>query len=75
VRIKTKSLAAARWALGILRRRAAEPESAMPLPRLGDVCFGPMRERDEVALRGWVAGDDRTADRLRWVIGDGDLDS
>jgi hypothetical protein len=34
-----------------------------------------MSERDELALKGLVAGDDRAADVLRWEVGDGDLDS
>jgi hypothetical protein len=34
-----------------------------------------MSERDELALRGFVAADDRAADPLRWRVGDGDLDS
>jgi hypothetical protein len=34
-----------------------------------------MTERDELALKGFVAGDDRATDVLRWGVGDGDLDS
>ncbi len=75
MRIKTTSVAVVRWLLETLRRRVPEPRSAAPAPRLEGVCFGPMSERDELALKGFVAGDDRAADVLRWGIGDGDLDS
>jgi hypothetical protein len=75
VRIKTTSAAVAQWLLVTLRRRVPEPASAAPAQRLGGVCFGPMSERDELALNGFVAGDDRAADVLRWGVGDGDLDS
>jgi hypothetical protein len=34
-----------------------------------------MSERDELALKGFVAGDERAADPLRWPVGDGDLES
>ena len=74
VRIKTTSLAVARWLLATMRRRMPEPASAVPALRPGGVCFGPISERDELALKGLVAGDDRAADALRWGIGDGDLD-
>lgn len=74
-RIKTLPLAAARWLVVTLRRRAPEPASAVRAPRLGGVCFGPMSKRDELALKGFVAAGDRTADGLRWWVGDGDLDS
>jgi hypothetical protein len=75
VRIKTTSMAVARWLIATLRRRTPEPASASPAPRLEDVCFGPLSKRDEAALKGFVAGDGRAADGLRWGVGDGDLDS
>jgi hypothetical protein len=68
-------VAVARWLRLSLRRRVPEPASAVPAPRLEGVCFGPMTERDELALKGFVAGDDRATDVLRWGVGDGDLDS
>lgn len=75
MRIKTTSAAVASWLLATLRRRMPDPASAAPTPRRGGVCFGPMDERDEFALKGFVAGDVRGADVLRWGIGDGNLDS
>jgi hypothetical protein len=68
------SVALSSWLLVTLRRRAPEAESAVPA-RVEGNCFGPMSKRDEVALKGFVAGDDRAADVLRWGVGDGDLDS
>jgi hypothetical protein len=68
-------VAVARWLRLSLRRRVPEPASAVRAPRVGGVCFGPMSERDELALKGFVAGDDRATDVLRWGVGDGDLDS
>jgi hypothetical protein len=75
VRIKTTSAAVARWLLATLRRRMPDPSSAAPASQLGGVCFGPMGERDELALKGFVAGDAHGADVLRWGVGDGNLDS
>jgi hypothetical protein len=75
VRLKTTSVAVTRWLLAALHRCVAAPASAVSEPRPGGVCFGPMSERDELALKGLVAGDDRAADGLRWEIGDGDLGS
>jgi hypothetical protein len=65
VRIKTTSLAVVRWLLVTVRRRVPEPKSAVLAPRPGGVCFGPISERDELALKGFVAGDDPAADALR----------
>jgi hypothetical protein len=59
----------------VFRTGTTKPGSAAPAPRLEGVCFGAMSERDELALKGFGAGDDRAADVLRWGIGDGDLDS
>ena len=59
MRLKTKSVAVTRWLLVALRRRVPERASAVPAPRLGGPCFGPMTGRDEFALKGFVAADDR----------------
>jgi hypothetical protein len=73
--LKTTSVGVTRWLRVAARRRVPEPASLAPAPRLEGVCFGPMSERDELALKGYVASDDRAADGLRWEVGDGDLDS
>lgn len=58
MRIKPTSVMMTRRLLVTLRRRVPESAPAVPAPRLGGVCFGPMSEHDELALTGFIAGDD-----------------
>jgi hypothetical protein len=75
VRIKSTAAAAVRWLLMTLRRGTPEPTPALQAPRTAGACFGPMSARDELALKGFLAGDERAAHVLRWGVGDDDLDS
>jgi len=39
-----------------LLRRCGRPRAAVPVDRLGSLCFGPMDKPDQLALKGFVAG-------------------
>jgi hypothetical protein len=46
-----------------LLRRRGDPVAALPVDQLGSLCFGPVGERDQLALRGLIAGEEPSARR------------
>lgn len=44
-----------------LLRRRGDPVAAFPVERVGSLCFGPVGERDQLALRGFIAGQELSA--------------
>jgi hypothetical protein len=39
-----------------LLRRRGDPVVAVPVEQPGSICFGPVGERDQLALKGFIAG-------------------